>query len=79
MRKIWIMAAVVPLLGLYLVATVPLVADVLTSELGRKLLIPAAAALELTGLQARVPGRWSMQQSPAARACMCTKHRSSLP
>lgn len=48
--QIWAMAAVVPLLALYLAATVPLVADVLASELGRRLLVPAAAALELAGL-----------------------------
>lgn len=48
--QIWIMAAVVPLLGLYLVATVPLVADVISSDLGRRLLVPAALALELGGI-----------------------------
>lgn len=48
--QIWLMAAIVPLLGVYLVATVPIVADVLTSELGRRLLIPAAASLELAGV-----------------------------
>lgn len=47
--QIWAMAAVVPLLGVYLIATVPLVAEVLGSDLGRRLLIPAAAALEVTG------------------------------
>lgn len=48
--QIWAMAAVVPLLGLYLSATVPLVADVLGSDLGRRLLVPAAGALEVTGI-----------------------------
>ena len=47
--QIWAMAAVVPLLGMYLIWTVPLVAEVLSSDLGRRLLIPAAAALEVTG------------------------------
>lgn len=47
--QIWAMAAVVPLLGMYLSLTVPLVADVLSSDLGRHLLIPAAGALEVTG------------------------------
>ncbi len=47
--QIWAMAAVVPLLGVYLIGTVPLVAEVLSSDLGRRLLIPAAAALEVTG------------------------------
>lgn len=48
--QIWAMAAVVPILGIYLVLTVPLVGDVLGSELGRHLLVPAAGALEVTGL-----------------------------
>lgn len=48
--QIWAMAAVVPLLGMYLIATVPLVADVLGSDLGRRLLVPAAAALEVAGI-----------------------------
>lgn len=48
--QIWAMAAVVPLLGLYLVVTVPLVADVLGSDLGLRLLLPSAAALEVTGV-----------------------------
>lgn len=48
--QIWAMAAVVPLLGLYLVMTVPLVADVLGSDLGLRLLVPAAAALEVAGV-----------------------------
>lgn len=47
--QIWAMAAVVPLLGMYLIVTVPLVADVLGSDLGRHLLVPAAGALEVTG------------------------------
>ena len=48
--QIWAMAAVVPLLGLYLVATVPLVAEVLGSDLGLRLLLPSAAALEVAGV-----------------------------
>ena len=48
--QIWGMAAVVPLLGVYLVVTVPLVADVLASDLGRRLLIPAAVSLEVVGI-----------------------------
>ena len=48
--QIWAMAAVVPLLGIYLVVTVPLVADVLGSDLGLRLLLPSAAALEVAGV-----------------------------
>lgn len=60
--QIWVMAAAVPLLATYLIVTVPLVADVLGSDLGRQLLIPAAAALEVTGfLLARRAVREVMQ------------------
>jgi len=47
--QIVIMAAVVPALALYLAATTPGVADTLGSPLGRTLLVPVAAGLEVTG------------------------------
>lgn len=48
----WVLAAVVPALALYLSITMPMLANTLGSELGRFVLIPAAAALELVGIVA---------------------------
>jgi Flp pilus assembly protein TadB len=46
----WLLAAVVPLLAAYLALTIPSLASTLASDLGRFVLIPAAAALETTGI-----------------------------
>ena len=48
--QIWGMAAIVPALAFYLAATVPIVGEALRSDLGTRLLIPTAAALELLGI-----------------------------
>lgn len=48
----WVLAAVVPALALYLTATMPMLGTTLGSELGRFVLIPAAAALEVIGIVA---------------------------
>lgn len=45
-----LLAAVVPALALYLVLTMPTLAETLGSELGRYVLIPAATVLELAGI-----------------------------
>ncbi len=46
----WLLAAVVPALALYLAVTIPSLGQTLGSDLGRFVLIPAAAALELAGI-----------------------------
>ena len=46
----WLLAAVVPALAAYLALTVPSLAGMLGSDLGRFVLIPAAAALEIGGI-----------------------------
>lgn len=48
--QIWAMALIVPALAGYLVLTVPLVGETLSSDLGTRLLIPGAAALEIAGV-----------------------------
>lgn len=48
--QIWAMALLVPALGGYLAMTVSLVAETLSSDLGRHLLLPGAAALEVAGI-----------------------------
>lgn len=48
--QIWLMAALVPLLSTYLALTVPFVGETLASDLGRFVLLPAAASLELAGV-----------------------------
>ena len=48
--QIWVMAAIVPGLALYLATTVPLVGETLRSPLGTHLLLPAAGVLELLGI-----------------------------
>jgi tight adherence protein B len=59
--QIWLLAAVVPLLALYLSAMSPTLAGELSSPLGRGLLIPAGALFELAGLV--------MSRRILARAC----------
>ena len=46
----YLLAAVVPLLAAYLVVTMPGLALTLGSGLGRTVLVPAAAALEIAGI-----------------------------
>lgn len=48
--QIWAMALMVPALAAYLVLTVPLVGEALSSDLGTRLLIPGAVALEAAGV-----------------------------
>ena len=48
--QLYLLAAVVPLLGLYLLATMPGLAATLGSTLGRTVLVPGAAVLEVTGI-----------------------------
>lgn len=48
--QIWGTAAIVPALAVYLAATVPLVGETLRSDLGTRLLVPAAALLEVVGI-----------------------------
>jgi Flp pilus assembly protein TadB len=50
--QVILLAALVPVLTLYLAATVPSLAGVLGSTLGRLVLIPAAALLEAIGIVA---------------------------
>jgi Flp pilus assembly protein TadB len=48
--QMYLLAAVVPILAVYLVATMPGLAATLGSTLGRTVLVPAAAALEVAGI-----------------------------
>lgn len=48
--QMYLLAAVVPLLAAYLVVTMPGLAVTLGSGLGRTVLVPAAAALEIAGI-----------------------------
>lgn len=59
--QIWLLAALVPGLALYLGAMSPTLADQLTSPLGRYLLIPLGVAFEVVGVVA--------SQRVVARAC----------
>jgi Flp pilus assembly protein TadB len=46
----WLLAAIVPGLAVYLALTIPSLAGTLGSDLGRYVLVPAAAALEIAGI-----------------------------
>ena len=46
----WLLALLVPVMALYLAATMPTLALTLDSALGRFVLIPAAATLEVAGM-----------------------------
>jgi Flp pilus assembly protein TadB len=46
----YLLAAIVPALALYLVATMPGLGATLATTLGRTVLIPVAAALEVAGI-----------------------------
>jgi Flp pilus assembly protein TadB len=46
----WLLAAVVPALALYLAATMPMLSTTLASDLGRFVLLPSAAILEVAGV-----------------------------
>jgi len=48
--QMYLLAAVVPVLALYLLATMPGLAATLGSALGRTVLVPGAAILEITGI-----------------------------
>jgi len=48
--QVWLLAAVVPLLALYLAAMSPTLADELSTPLGRGVLIPAGALFEIAGV-----------------------------
>ena len=48
--QLYLLAAVVPVLAAYLVATMPGLAETLNGTLGRTALIPGAAILEVTGI-----------------------------
>ncbi len=46
----WLLAGLVPALAIYLAATLPTLASTLSSDLGRFVLLPVAAALEIGGV-----------------------------
>ena len=46
----WLLAVLVPAIALYLTATVPTLASTLGTDLGRLVLIPAAATFEIVGI-----------------------------
>lgn len=48
--QLYVLAAIVPVLALYLLATMPGLATTLDSGLGRAVLVPTAALLEVTGI-----------------------------
>ncbi len=48
--QMYLLAAVVPILAVYLLATLPGLAATLGSALGRTVLVPGAAVLEITGI-----------------------------
>ena len=48
--QIWLLAGLVPAIALYLIVTMPGLAQTLTTPLARFALLPAAVALEITGI-----------------------------
>lgn len=48
--QLYLLAAVVPILALYLLATMPGLAETLGGTLGRTVLVPGAAVLEISGI-----------------------------